>query len=545
MTRLLPLTFLLALALAIALPGSFTWADDKQEDKKPAASADKDDDQDDEATQDDDEDAEKSDAAQDKKDDDEKDDDSDDDGKKQRKTAAVQQKPIKVDVTVDGTFVASNMTPVVLRPEAWSSFKIEELVPHGATVNEGEVLVRFDAKKLNQELADLELSQKLSDLSLRQAEQEFPRLEKSLAMALTDARQTHERTHQDYKRYKEEDRARMIKAAEMSLKSSKQRLDYARDELNQLEKMYEADDLTEETEEIVLTRTRQQVESAEYSYDLAKNRYEETLSITMPRRDVENSEAVDRVDLSLARAELSSQIDLNRARYELEQQKIRRDKSIERHAKLVQDRGLMAIKSPASGIVYYGQCVNGKWSDMSSMQGKLKPHASVTSGTVMMTIVEPKEMYLLASVSEKERPSIEQGQRARIKTAAPGVDSMAGSVTSVSPIPVSTGKFALKVDLQTDDLPEWLVPGMSGKIRITTYHNEDALVVDKKAVHTAEGDDEKKYVWLVKGKGDDQTVSKQRVKTGKSKGDLVEILDGLEKGDVVSLEDEKKNADED
>ena len=550
MTRILPLTFLLALTLAIALPNASTWADvrkasDKSTSEKEDDSNEKEDDASDDEKDEEDKDNDK--ASDDKKADKKTDEDGDDKkdaAKSKRKTATVKQQSIKVDVTVDGTFVARNMTPVVLRPEAWSSFKIEEIVPHGAKVNEGEVLVRFDAKKLNEQISDLELSQKISELSLRKAEQELPRLEKSLAMSLTDARQSHERTHEDYKRYKEEDRARMIKSAEMSLKSSKQRLDYARDELNQLEKMYKADDLTEETEEIVLTRSRQAVEFAEYSYELAKNRHHETMNIYLPRQDVDNSEVIDRVNLSLARAELSSQLDLNRARYELEQQRISRDKSTEKHAKLVQDRGLMQLKSPAEGIVYYGQCTNGKWGDMGSMQNKLKPHASVSSGTVMMTIVDPSDMYLLATVAEKERPSIEQGQPARIKSSAPGVRSMSGSVESISSIPVSSGKFALKIDLTSDDRPDWLVPGMSGKIRITTYNKKDALVVDKKAVHTDEENDDKQYVWVVEG-DDDQTVKKQRVKTGKSKGDLIEIVDGLDKGDVVSLEDEKKDDDED
>ena len=60
-------------------------------------------------------------------------------------------------------------------------------------------------------------------------------------------------------------------------------------------------------------------------------------------------------------------LDLNRARYELEQRKKARTKSLDRHAKLLADRELMEIKSPADGIVYYGQCVNGRWSDTASL----------------------------------------------------------------------------------------------------------------------------------------------------------------------------------
>ncbi len=463
---------------------------------------------------------------------------------KKRKTATVEVKPVKVEVTADAVFVSEKMTEIALRPESWSGFKIEEIIPHGSNVSQGQLLVKFDGKKLDEEIASLELSQRLADLSIRKAEQELPRLEKTLEMNLADAEQSHQRTHDDYQRYVDMDRDRYLKQLEMNLKSSKRQLDYARDELEQLEKMYKADDLTEETEELILTRTRQEFEMSEYYYELAKVRYERSLNISLPRQDEDNREVLDRVDISLERAKLASQIDLNRARYELEQQRVRRDRATDKHAKLLQDRSLMQLKAPASGIVYYGRCVAGKWSDMSSMIGKLKPHASVSNGTVMMTIIDPKPAYLLATVGEKEMPSLKPGQVAKIRPTAEGAQAMAGGVASVSAAPISAGKFRLRVDLTEDDTPEWLVPGMTAKIKVTTYHKKQALVVSKKAVHSEEDDEDKKYVWLVTGDDEDQTVAKQRVKVGKAKGDHIEILDGLDDGDVVSLEDEERDEEE-
>ncbi len=77
--------------------------------------------------------------------------------------------------------------------------------------------------------------------------------------------------------------------------------------------------------------------------------------------------------MALARAKMALALDLNRARYELEQRKKARTKSLDRHAKLLEDRGLMEIKSPADGIVFYGQCVNGRWADTPSLINKYKP----------------------------------------------------------------------------------------------------------------------------------------------------------------------------
>ena len=70
-----------------------------------------------------------------------------------------------------------------------------------------------------------------------------------------------------------------VKSAEFMVKYYNFMLDYEKDELEQLEKMYEADDLTEETEEIVLKRQRNSVEFAEFSLENAKLSRDETLKV--------------------------------------------------------------------------------------------------------------------------------------------------------------------------------------------------------------------------------------------------------------------------
>ena len=69
---------------------------------------------------------------------------------------------------------------------------------------------------------------------------------------------------QDFERFNQIDLPYEKKAAAMTLKSYRDSLAYATEELNQLKKMYEADDLTEETEEIILQRTKNQVDRAKF-----------------------------------------------------------------------------------------------------------------------------------------------------------------------------------------------------------------------------------------------------------------------------------------
>jgi multidrug efflux pump subunit AcrA (membrane-fusion protein) len=225
-----------------------------------------------------------------------------------------------------------------------------------------------------------------------------------------------------------------------------------------------------------------------------------------------------------------------------------RAKSVERHAKLLADKSLLELKAPADGIVYYGECDDGNWNEMASLIAKLKPHANATADTVLMTIVERRPLEVLAQVGEAQRPEISAGESAKVVPPLENAEWLGAKVESVSAVPVATGKFNVAFDLAGSELPEWIVPGMSCKVKVTTFDKEDALVLPKKAVHTDKDDEEVKYVWLVNAKGKDADakdakVERRVVKLGRTSGDNVEITDGLEKGDVVSLDDEEKDAD--
>lgn len=465
--------------------------------------------------------------------------------KKERKTSKAEKKRLKVVVTLDGTFTAAKMTPVELRPKAWTQFKIEEIVEHGAEVHAGQTLVKFDTEKFDEELADLQLQLNVSELAIRKAEEDLPRLEKSLALAAAQAERNDKNAHEDFDRFHKIDRPMLLKSIDYQLKGAQFQLDYAQDELDQLDKMYEADDLTEDTEEIVLKRSRTEVDFAKFNLEQTTELCNELLKVRLPRYEIEIKESLDKAALAKAQAKTALALDLNRARYDLEQLRETRKKSLDRHAKLLADRSLMELKAPADGIVYFGECENGNWADMASLISKYEPHGSVTPDSVVMTIIERRPLEVLAQAGEAQRPELSVGQSAKIVPTVENAAWLPARLERITAVPVATGKYNAEFDLTGADVPDWVVAGMSGKVKVTTYEKEDALVVPSKAVHTDKDDEELKYVWLVSTKGadakDEQAKPVRRhVKLGKVSGEQVEVTDGLQPGDLISLEDEEQ-----
>ena len=464
--------------------------------------------------------------------------------KKNRKSHKVKAEHFKVEVGLKGIMVARNTTEIVLRPEVWSEFKIEEIVPHGSDVYEGQVLVRFDSRKLQQAIAALELELHLSDLAIRRAEEELPRLKKMLDLKLSDTQRNAKRARTDYDRFKKMEQQFFEKMIDYTVKGSEFQLDYVLEELQQLEKMYEADDLTEETEEIILKRQRNSVDLARFNVEDAEFYRDRALKIMLPRMESQLQDNIETTKLAFERAGMSKNLDLNRARYELEKTKQQREKSADRHAKLVSDKSLLELKAPTAGIVYFGHATRGQWSNMASMINKLRPHNSAASNSILMTIVKPRPLYVAGDIGEADRPGVKVGQPAKIVLPPKGSPKLEATVETLSMAPISSAKFWIDLKLLTESEPEWLVAGMTCKVKVVTYDQANAIVVPKDAIHSDEDNEEAEYVWVVDP--DDASIGAQRrsVKTGQRSGENIEIVAGLEVGDVVSLEDEQDDADD-
>ena len=384
-------------------------------------------------------------------------------------THTVKAEPFRIEVALDGTFVAQKMTEIMVKPDSWSAFKVEEAVEHGATVSRGDVLVKFDPKSINEAVADGQTNQQLSEISLKQAQATLKMLEATTPMEVAMAEREKKMADEDRARYFKIEREMSKKSAEFNLKRAQQYLDNDLEELKQLEKMYEADDLTEETEEIVLKRQRAAVEQSEFYLEQAKLRYEETLQIRMPRMEESMKYVDELLNLSTAQAKISLPLSLEQQQLELEKLQVQRERSAEKFKKLLADQKLMTVEAPVDGVVYYGKCVEGKWTTGATSAAKLKPGKTVTANEPFMTIVSARPMLVRATVAEKDLQSIKSGLRGTVKpTAYPDLRAPA-TVSEINGVPAADGKFAATLRVSLDVEAEGLMPGMTCKVKLVPY----------------------------------------------------------------------------
>jgi multidrug efflux pump subunit AcrA (membrane-fusion protein) len=300
--------------------------------------------------------------------------------------------------------------------------------------------------------------------------------------------------------------------------------------------------LTEETEAIVLRRQKFAVSTAELILDLGEDTRNQTLNVMLPRNDESYARRLEQSRLKFEQAKTQKEMGETLRKYGLEKKRESRVDSVERHAKLVSDRALMVVKAPTDGIVYYGRCVKGKWSEVNTLSAKLRPFGVVSANTVIMTIVKQRPLHMETSLTEKELPDFNTKLAAVITPGADDKLRLTGKITKIETIPGASGRYAVSLDVDTSDAPDWLVAGMTCDAKVKVYENKEALLIPTNLVQTDEEDETTKYVMLVEAEDEDPV--RRDVKLGRSKEKMVEVLRGLGEGDEIVKEEKKDEKEE-
>ncbi|HEY1378466.1 MAG TPA: HlyD family efflux transporter periplasmic adaptor subunit, partial [Gemmataceae bacterium] len=418
-----------------------------------------------------------------------------------------------------------------VRPKAWSGpLLVKHAVEHGTPVTAGEVVVQFDTEKLDLAVRDARQERDLADVAIRQAEAELPLLEKQLPLDVETAERQSKQAAEDLARFLETDRPLAEESAAFMVKSATFYLNYAKEELDQLRKMYRDKDVTEETERIILKRYEYMVEMEEFFLKETKIQTQQALKVHLPRREKEAREAVEKTALALARARDVQPLAVRQKHLALAKLRYDQAKAAERLADLEADRAALTVRAPADGLAYFGRYVRGQWIVPAGPQGPpLSGVGPVNPGDVFLTILSPSKLVVRADAEEKELPGLKPGLAGRLAPTADPDRKRPAKLARVAAAPQG-GKFEVRIE-PDGEKADGLVPGMTCAVRFVTVRREGALTVPASAVSDDDAEDAK--VVYLPAKSDKEQPQKRAVRVGLTSGERVEILEGLAEGEAI------------
>ena len=154
--------------------------------------------------------------------------------------------------------------------------------------------------------------------------------------------------------------------------------------------------------------------------------------------------------------------------------------------------------------------------------------------TPVMRIVDLKKMYTEASVPERYLSQIKKGTTATVKI--PMLDREYSTTVRQTGNFINPNNRSFRVETPLPNPDEMIKPNLSCKLKINDYTNPEALMIPLRIIkENAIG---KKYIFKLTPDGKDQVYRTEQVfvKLGKKSTDKVEILEGIQSGDLLVYE---------
>lgn len=168
------------------------------------------------------------------------------------------------------------------------------------------------------------------------------------------------------------------------------------------------------------------------------------------------------------------------------------------------------IRAPISGYV---------------SERKVKTGNLLNVNETLFKITSYNPLLAILHIPEHEMSKIKRGQQVLLQADATPGKTFEGKVARISPVVnPQTGTFRTTVEVQ-DDTGN-LKPGMFSRIRVVYNTNHNTLLVPKEAILT---EDVNKNLFVIR----DNLAFKMPINTGFTNGNNVEILEGVQEGDLV------------
>jgi HlyD family secretion protein len=438
----------------------------------------------------------------------------------------MEQKPFSVTHSLTATALPDESQPISLDAEAWEDFSILRIAAHGSAVKKGDVLVVFDAEGIDRKITDTRQAIATETLGLAQAELELATLGKTVPEQLARLRRNADEAAEELAYFTGTRRKASEDAAAQSLKRNEQLLASKKEELKQLLKMYEADDITEETEEIILQQQKDTVEYAEFALRMEILDHKRTLAVNLPREAVALTEKRDDTALLLEKGEKGLPRSLELKKLEVAALKTSLSRNSETLAELEKDRSLFEIKAASDGTFYHGVIEDGKWTTGEPVKG-LRVNGSAPIRKAFATFIPATAKMVIHAFPD-------QATAAVLKPGATGSATLPGrsdivvpvTLSGISPVPNPDQTYSASF---TAEWPEGISAhaGQTIKINLVSYATESALVIPSKAIGFGPKG------WTVEVKLADGKTEKRTVTKGRNSDGETEITAGLEAGQVV------------
>ena len=143
-------------------------------------------------------------------------------------------------------------------------------------------------------------------------------------------------------------------------------------------------------------------------------------------------------------------------------------------------------------------------------------------GSEMFRILNLENMYIEAEVPENYVSSITKGKKVQVHFPILG-KSITSSVRQVGNF-INPNNRSFKVEIDVPNPKKDIKPNLTVRLKINDYQNKNAVLLPQSIISENAQGEQYIYVVVDKQKNNEATAQKVLIKTGKTQGDIIEVL---------------------
>jgi membrane fusion protein (multidrug efflux system) len=150
--------------------------------------------------------------------------------------------------------------------------------------------------------------------------------------------------------------------------------------------------------------------------------------------------------------------------------------------------------------------------------------------TELMRIVSLKDMYIIADVPETYINDVIKGKN--VEVYFPVLGKTLDAKVSQTGNFINPNNRTYKVEIGVPNKGDMIKPNLTARLKVNDYTNEKAILIPQSII--SENADGEQFVYKLTDIASENAIAVRAViKTGKTKGDSIEVLDGLTAGDQL------------
>ena len=150
-----------------------------------------------------------------------------------------------------------------------------------------------------------------------------------------------------------------------------------------------------------------------------------------------------------------------------------------------------------------------------------------------MRIVNLNDMYIETDVPEDYITNVTENKDVKVEFPVLG-KTMDAKVRQAGNY-INPANRTFKIEVAVPNKDKTIKPNLTAKLKINDYTNENAILIPQSII--SENANGEQYIFILTEKDGDKATAKQIIiKTGKTQGDYIEVIDNLPKDTEIIME---------